>query len=394
MKELSEKSNLFLKVGILGGGQLGLMISQASISYGLGLYILDPDPQASARSFCSEFSQGSFSEEETVYHFGKNLDIITIEIEHVNIQALYRLEKIGVKVYPQPHIIELIQDKGLQKQFLLDQGFPTAPYYNLDSTKSLMEHAPYFPAMLKSRKGGYDGKGVKAIRSLRDAEWIIEGNFPDGPSILEQWADMEMEISVLVARNSRGEVEVYDPVQMEFNPEANLVEYLFSPAHISIDIASKAQSLARNIIEKLGMVGLLAVEMFVLKNGEIWVNEMAPRPHNSGHHTIEACYTSQFDQLIRAILDLPLGDTGIRSPSVMVNVLGEPGYSGSVDFIGLDGVLQKKGVYLHLYGKRETRPMRKMGHITILDKDWEKAYRLAKEVKNLFKIISTKKQAK
>lgn len=377
-----------LRLGILGGGQLGLMMSQASISYGLGLYILDPDAHASARPFCHHFTQGSFSDEETVYQFGKDLDIITIEIEHVNIQALYRLEKEGIRIYPQPHILELIQDKGLQKQFLWDQGFPTAPFRFLETKAQILDYSDEFPGMLKSRKGGYDGKGVKSIQNLESAREIVKSSFPDGPSILEAWADMDLEISVIVARNFQGEVAVYDPVQMEFNPEANLVEFLKAPAPISEELRIRAQTLAKNIIEKLGMVGILAVEMFILKNGEIWINEMAPRPHNSGHHTIEACYTSQFDQVLRSILNLPLGNTGTRSPSVMVNVLGEPGHTGMVHFEGLEDILKLTGVYLHLYGKLETRPYRKMGHITLIDSDLEKAYSLAKKVKHIFKILS------
>ena len=380
-----------LKIGILGGGQLGLMISQASISFGIGLYILDPDSKASARPFCQHFTQGSFSDEETVYNFGKDLDIITIEIEHVNVQALYRLEREGVKVFPQPHIIELIQDKGLQKQFLKDHFFATSPFHYLETKKDLVHFVKEFPAMLKSRKGGYDGKGVKAVRNLDEAERIIQGSFPEGPSILESWADMEKEISVMVARSANGEVKVYDPVEMEFNPDANLVEYLIAPASLSPELSEKAKNLAQNIIEKLEMVGLLAVEMFVLKTGELWINEMAPRPHNSGHHTIEASFTSQFEQVLRSIIGLPLGDTSLRSPSVMLNILGEEGYSGSVHYLGLEETLKLRGVYIHLYGKAETRPFRKMGHITVLDSEAASAYKMAKTVKDHFKIISLDK---
>jgi len=380
--------NTKTKLGVLGGGQLGLMITQSAISYGLGIHVLDPDSHCSCRPFTNAFTQGSFRDEETVFNFGKDLDFITLEIEHVSVPALYRLEKKGVKVFPQARIVEMIQDKGLQKKFLQENGFATAPFYFLESRNEIHDYTHFLPAVLKSRKGGYDGKGVRQIRNTHEIKAVILENFPEGSCILETRADLVIEISVLVARNLAGEISVYDPVQMEFNPVANLVEFLIAPARISTEQKEKAQSLAKELIRKMDMVGLLAVEMFILKNGEIWINEMAPRPHNSGHHSIEACWTSQYEQLLRALLNLPLGHSGTRSPSVMVNLLGAEGYFGPPIYSGLEEVMQKEGVYVHLYGKQETKPMRKMGHITILGKELEKAYEEACTIRDIVTIIS------
>jgi 5-(carboxyamino)imidazole ribonucleotide synthase len=377
-----------LRIGVLGGGQLGLMFSQAAISYGLEISILDPDPNASCRNISKGFVVGSFLDSETVYQFGKNLDLITIEIENVNIEALLALEKLGVQVFPQPHLIQLIQDKGLQKQFFLDQGIPTAPFRYINSKSQLGEFLNHLPAMLKLRKGGYDGRGVQLVYDEKTLIEIIKGNFPDSPSILEDLADFDKEISVMVARNRNGEIKSYDPVEMEFNPKMNLVEFLIAPARISKETSQEAKYLAENIIEKLGLVGILAVEMFLLKNGDLWVNEIAPRPHNSGHHSIEACTTSQFDQHLRAILNLPLGSSKTKIPSVMVNLLGSPGYSGIAKYIGMEEILGEEGAYLHLYAKVQTRPYRKMGHITMVNKNLNLAIEKAKKIQNLFKIIA------
>ncbi len=384
---IKSEFNINTKVGILGGGQLGLMLSQAAISYGLELAILDPDPNAPARRFTSKFTLGSFQDEETVFNFGKDLEVLTIEIEQVNLQALVRLESLGVQVHPSSKVVGLIQDKGIQKQFLVDSEFPTAPFQYLATKLDLPKEAATFPVMLKARVGGYDGKGVKAIRNLVDSKEVLASPFFMGACIIEEIADFDKEISVIVARNRFGEIVSYDPVEMEFNPVANLVEFLRAPACISSETAQKAKNLAEKIIERLNMVGILAVEMFILKNGSLWVNEMAPRPHNSGHHTIEACMTSQFDQHLRAILDLPLGDASTRVPSVMMNVLGEAGYTGKARYIGFQEVLAHSGVFVHLYGKDQTKPMRKMGHITLLDFEGG-AYENAQIIQKSIKVIS------
>ena len=371
------------KLGILGGGQLGLMFIQAAMNYGLELYILDPDPNASCSNYCKNFLAGSFLDEETVYNFGKQLDIVTIEIENVNVNALKRLEKQGVKVFPQPHIIELIQDKGLQKQFFIDHSIPTAPFVFIDAKNQLNDFSSMFPSVMKSRKAGNDGRGVYNVNAEAD---IIHAF--DVPSILEKRVEFIKELSVLVARNERGEIKTFDVVEMEFNSAANLVEYLIAPARISEKIENEARELAITIIEELKMVGLLAVELFLTAEGILIVNELAPRPHNSGHHTIEANYVSQYEQHLRAILDLHLGSTKARSNAVMLNVLGEPGFDGPARYQGIELLSEMEGVYIHLYGKKITRPNRKMGHITIINFDLDAAYVTARYIKENFKVTT------
>ena len=371
------------KLGILGGGQLGLMFIQAAMNYGLELFILDPDSNAPCSTYCKNFSTGSFLDEETVYNFGKQLNIVTIEIENVNVNALKRLEKEGVRVYPQPHVIELIQNKGLQKQFFLDHSIPTAPFVYINSKNQLTEFISMFPAVMKSRKAGYDGRGVYNVNT--EAE--ISGGF-EVPSILEKRIKFIKELSVLVARNETGEIKTFDVVEMEFNRAANLVEYLIAPARISEKIETEARALAISIIEQLQMVGLLAVELFLTAEGVLIVNELAPRPHNSGHHTIEANYVSQYEQHLRAILDLHLGSTRARSNAVMLNILGEPGFDGPTRYQGIELLAEMEGVYIHLYGKKITRPNRKMGHITIINADLEAAYVTARYIKENFRVTT------
>jgi len=353
------------------------------MNYGLELYILDPDPNASCSNYCKNFLTGSFLDEETVYNFGKQLDIVTIEIENVNVKALKRLEKEGVKVFPQPHIIELIQDKGLQKQFFIDHSIPTAQFVFIDAKNQLNDFSYMFPSVMKSRKAGYDGRGVYNVNAEAD---IIRAF--DVPSILEKRVEFIKELSVLVARNERGEIKTFDVVEMEFNSAANLVEYLIAPAWISEKIEIEARELAITIIEELKMVGLLAVELFLTAEGLLIVNELAPRPHNSGHHTIEANYVSQYEQHLRAILDLHLGSTKARSNAVMLNVLGEPGFDGPARYQGIELLSEMEGVYIHLYGKKITRPNRKMGHITIINFDLEAAYVTARYIKENFKVTT------
>ncbi|QEC79180.1 5-(carboxyamino)imidazole ribonucleotide synthase [Mucilaginibacter ginsenosidivorax] len=372
-----------LKLGILGGGQLGRMLIQQAINYNVTVKILDPDREAPCRKLCDEFTVGSLGDYETVYNFGKTVDLLTIEIEKVNVDALEQLEKEGVLVYPQSRIIRLIQDKGLQKQFFKENDIPTADFQIISSPRELLQSTIPFPYIQKLRRDGYDGKGVYKVVD----ESYLDKAFKE-PSLIEQWVDFEKEIGVIVARNENGEVSTFPLVEMEFNPEANLVEFLISPSTLPFEVQQQAEQIAKKIAESLKIVGLLAVEMFLDKNGKILVNELAPRPHNSGHQTIEGNVVSQFEQHLRAIFNQPLGDTTCLNNAIMVNVLGEAGYEGPAVYKGIEKVLKVPGVYIHLYGKALTKPFRKMGHVTIVDADREKAIEKARFVQKTLKVIS------
>lgn len=367
------------RIGIIGGGQLGRMLLQEAMNLNLDIHFLDAE-NSPCQNNANHFQIGDIRNFDDVYNFGKKLDVISIEIENINTKALTQLEKEGVKVYPQPHVIELIQDKGLQKQFYESNDIPTAPY-QLHQTGDDFNFD--FPFIHKCRVGGYDGKGVNKV----DSEQEFNSSF-QGDTLIEELIPFEKELSVIVARNESGEITSYPIVEQEFNPEANLVEFLFSPAEVSKSIEEKGRLIARQIIEKLGMVGILAVEFFLTKDGNLLVNEIAPRPHNSGHQTIEGNYTSQFEQHLRAILNLPLGSTDIIQPSVMINVLGEKGHTGTAIYKGMEAALQLKGVSPHLYGKLSTKPFRKMGHITVCNPSLEKAKSIALEVKKLIRVES------
>jgi 5-(carboxyamino)imidazole ribonucleotide synthase len=371
------------KLGILGGGQLGRMLIQEAINLNISTSVLDPDANAPCRYLTEQFVVGDFRDEETVYAFGKNVNLLTIEIEHVNIYALLRLESEGVLVYPQPQILAMVQDKGIQKEFFASHQIPTADFKLIQDREHLKEFVGELPAILKLRKGGYDGKGVMKVKSVDDLKDAF-----DAPCVLEQMIDFDCEIAVIVARNNAGEIVHYPPVDMEFNPDANLVEFLCSPARISEEIKEKAIAIARKVIEKTGMTGILAVEMFVTKSGDVLVNEIAPRPHNSGHQTIEGNITSQYAQHLRAIMGLPLGDTSIIMPSVMINLLGEKGYTGEAHYDGIEEAMANGGVYVHLYGKKETKPMRKMGHVTVLAETLDAAISNAKKVQQQIKVLT------
>ncbi|MDJ1466724.1 5-(carboxyamino)imidazole ribonucleotide synthase [Xanthocytophaga flava] len=371
------------KLGILGGGQLGRMLIQASIDLNTYIKIMDPDAEAPCKYLAHDFVQGSLMDFDAVYAFGKNVDVLTIEIEHVNVDALEKLEVEGVKVYPQPNVIRIIQDKRVQKQFYKDHGIPTPDFVLTDTVEDVAKHVDFLPAFQKLGKAGYDGRGVQRLKSAEDL-----GKAFTEPGLLEKAIDFEKEISVIVARRSNGEMETFPVVELVFHPEHNLVEYLFAPAQISVEVEEQAQRLARKVAEKLEIVGLLAVEMFLTKEGEVLVNESAPRPHNSGHHTIKANYTSQFEQHLRAVLDLPLGSTHIKSLAAMVNLLGEAGYTGDAYYEGMETVLQIAGVYPHLYGKQTTKPFRKMGHVTILDTNLSSLQNKVSVVRDSLKVIS------
>lgn len=372
-----------LNIGILGGGQLGRMLIQNAINLNLNISVLDPDKNAPCRHMVKKFTTGSLTDYETVYDFGKDKDLITIEIENVNTEALKALEKEGKKVFPQPHIIEMIQDKGLQKMFYQRNDIPSADFFLVDDKSQISKYANYFPFFQKLRKGGYDGKGVTKLVNAHHLEKAF-----DAPSVLERLVDFDKELSVIVARNENGEIKCFPVVECEFNPEANLVEFLFSPANIKKSVEKEAIAIATKVAEKLEIVGLLAVELFLTKDGKVLVNEIAPRPHNSGHHTIEGNITSQFEQMLRAILNLPLGDTALVKAAVMVNLLGDFGYDGPAVYQGMEDVLKFSGVYIHLYGKSHTKPFRKMGHTTIVDDDIVKAKQKAKTVKHMLRVIA------
>lgn len=369
------------KVGVLGGGQLGRMLMQEAVNYDIKLCMMDKDPSAPCSRFSHEFTNHDILDYEAVLEFGKDKDVITVEIENVNIEAYEELERQGKKVFPQPSVLKTVRDKGVQKNFFKENNLPTPPYYLVENKAEISKYEQEFPFMQKMRVGGYDGRGVQALKTLSDLDKAF-----DAPSVLEKFVDFEKEISVIVARNENGEISHFPVVECQFNPEVNLVEFLFSPAQISEAIEEDAISIARRTIEALGMVGLLAVEMFVTKDGRVLINEIAPRPHNSGHHTIECNVTSQYEQHLRAILNLPLGSTKMLRPGVMVNLLGEPGYEGNVKYEGLEDAMKIPGVKAHIYGKAQTKPYRKMGHVTATAPLLQEAVDKARKVQEIVKV--------
>lgn len=370
------------KLGVLGGGQLGRMLLQAGLDLNIQFSVLDPDAQAPCHTL-APFTQGKLTDFDTVMAFGQGCDIITIEIENVNTRALRELEKMGKKVFPQPHLIELIQDKRTQKEFYRTHHIPTAEFVLVENRADVQQHGAFLPAVNKLGKEGYDGRGVQMLRTAADFDKAF-----DKPGLLERLIDFDQEIAVIAARNEKGEVATFPAVEMVFHPEHNLVEYLYSPASISLAIAQQADQVARRLVEQLQLVGLLAVEMFVTKDGQVLVNEVAPRPHNSGHHTIEANVTSQYEQHLRAIFNLPLGDTRIVQPSAMVNLLGEAGFEGPAKYEGLEAVMKESGVHVHLYGKKNTKPFRKMGHVTLTGQHVEELKTKVEFVKRTLKVVA------
>ena len=371
------------KLGILGGGQLGKMMLYDTRKYDIQTYVLDPSKEAPCKIACDYFEQGSLTDFDTVFNFGKKVDVLTFEIETVNVDALEALEKEGKKVYPAAATLRNIQDKGIQKEFYKTHNIPTAGFARYAFAKAVLENNPSYPFIWKSSQGGYDGKGVAVIRSEKD---LME--LPAVPCIAEDMIPFKNELAVIVARNVSGEVRTYPVVEMEFHPEANQVEYVICPARIDDAVAQKARAVAEKVSHAFEHVGLLAVEMFQTQDDEILVNEVAPRPHNSGHYSIEGSYTNQFEQHLRAILDLPLGDTQSKAGSVMVNLVGDEGYEGQVHYQHIEEIMQLPGVTPHIYGKQITRPFRKMGHVTIINKDMSEARKIAQQVKETIKVIS------
>ncbi|MFD2907327.1 5-(carboxyamino)imidazole ribonucleotide synthase [Flavobacterium ardleyense] len=378
------------KLGILGGGQLGKMIVADTRKFDIQTLVLDPSDEAPARFGCNAFYKGSLMDYDTVYQFGKMVDLLTIEIENVNLEALDKLEAEGLAVFPSPKTLRLIQNKGKQKDYYVANAIPTSKHLRFvdlnDLLNALKTDELEFPFVWKCAQFGYDGNGVKVCRSALDLVKL-----PDVECIAEDMIPFKNELAVIVARSVSGEVKTYPVVEMEFHPEANQVEYVLCPARIDEKVAEKATEIALQVSEAFNHVGLLAVEMFQTESDEILVNEVAPRPHNSGHHTIEASYTSQFENHLRAILNLPLGNTDSKVAGIMVNLVGEEGYSGQVVYENIEKIMAIDGVTPHIYGKRETRPFRKMGHVTIVNENMTEARRIAEEVKNSIRVISVKK---
>lgn len=377
------------KLGILGGGQLGKMLLAETRKFDIQTYVLDPSTEAPSRIACDKFIEGDLMDFDTVYTFGKQVDLLTFEIELVNLEALEQLEKEGLKVYPSPKTLRLIQNKGTQKDFYFDKGIPTAVFQKFHQLEGLQltikNNSITLPFVWKCTQFGYDGNGVKIVRSLADTALL-----PDVECIAEQMVPFKNELAVIVCRNPSGEVVNYPVVEMEFHPEANQVEYVICPARIDEKIAQKAIRIALDVSEKFDHVGLLAVEMFQTHNDEILVNEVAPRPHNSGHYSIEASYTSQFENHLRAILDLPLGNTTSKVAGIMVNLVGAEGFSGDVVYENIEQILAIPGVTPHIYGKKQTRPFRKMGHVTIVNEGMTEARKIAGEVKNTIRVVCKK----
>ena len=357
------------KLGVLGGGQLGKMMVLAAANWNLDIWAMEKDENCPIAPFCTHFIKGDIRDFEAVYNFGKKVDILTIEVENVNTDALLQLEKEGLTVHPSPSQLKIIKDKGLQKQFYVEQSLPTSPFDFYDSISLIKEAIKNgklsFPFVQKARTGGYDGKGVAVIKNEED----LNNKLLDTASIVEPLVDIEKELAVIVARNEKGEIKAFPTVEMLFNPDLNLVEFLACPAKIPAEIEKKCLNIAKDTIKAYNICGLLAVEFFYTKDGEILINEVAPRTHNSGHHTIDSCYTSQFQQHIRAVLNWDLAETNIKIPAIMVNLLGEPYHTGDAYCHNLDKVLAYEGVSVHLYGKKITKPFRKMGHATVRQKN-------------------------
>jgi len=372
-----------LRLGILGGGQLGRMLIQAATNFNIHTTVLDRDNGAPCAEVASAFLAGDITDFDTVYRFGKGMDLITIEIENVNVDALAQLEAEGVTVYPQPAVINLIKDKRTQKQFYRNNNIPTADFVLVDDRDAIRQHLDFLPAFNKLGTGGYDGGGVQRLNSEADIDTAF-----DAPGLLEKFIDFDCEVSVIAARNANGEVSIFPAVECVFHPEHNLVDFLLAPASVAPEIEARAEAIARRVVEAFGIVGLLAVEMFVTKDGDVLVNEVAPRPHNSGHQTINANVTSQYEQHLRAIFGLPLGATAITKQSAMVNLLGADGFTGPAIYDGLETLLRIEGVSLFLYGKKETRPHRKMGHITIVDDELTHLRDKVEQVKKAIRVIA------
>lgn len=364
------------RIGILGGGQLGRMLLQAAANYPVETFVMENDPDCPAVHLCHHFTNGDIKNFDDVYHFGKGLDALTIEIENINVDALEKLEDEGVKIFPKPGVLKIIRNKILQKEYYKTNGIPTADFKITKDLAELKQAEDFLPAVHKLGEGGYDGRGVQIIKTKKD---IAKGF--DKPSVLEKMIIIEKEIAQMIAINENGDTALYPPVEMVFDPYLNLLDYQICPADIEKRILWKVEAIALSVVKNFNSPGIFAVEMFIDKSGDVFVNETAPRVHNSGHHTIEAHYSSQFDMLWRLMLGYPLGNTEHILPSVMVNIIGADGYSGEVKYEGLDEVLKIENAFVHLYGKKQTKPGRKMGHVTIMSREKQELLHQSNKVK-------------
>lgn len=372
-----------LKAGILGGGQLGRLLLQAAVNYPVETYVMENDEACPAAHLCHHFVKGDIRDFDDVYHFGKGLDALTIEIESVNTEALEKLEAEGVKIYPRPSALRTIKNKITQKQFYSEYGIPTAEYFVTADLAAVRSRADFLPAVHKIGMGGYDGKGVQVIRTMDD----IEKGF-DAPGVLEKLVNIDKEIAIIIALNAKGETAIYPPVDMVFDSRLNLLDYQICPADVPQNTLWKIEAIALRVVKELKSPGIFAVELFVTRQGEVFVNETAPRVHNSGHHTIEANYSSQFDMLWRVILGYPLGNTEVILPGAIVNLLGADGFEGEAHYEGLEEVLQMDHVFVHIYGKKDTKAGRKMGHVTIISREKQDLVHKAHKIKNTLKVVS------
>ncbi len=372
-----------MKVGILGGGQLGRMLLQAGINYVVETHVLENDSNCPAAHLCNHFTKGDIQDYNTVYNFGKGLDAITIEIEAVNVDALEQLQKDGVRVYPSPATLRIIKNKIIQKKFYKEHDIPTSDFVVTEKISDLNNHLSFLPAVHKLGEGGYDGKGVQILKDKNE----VEKGF-NAPSVLEKLVAVQKEIAVIVAMNDKGETAIYPPAEMVFDIRYNLLDYQLSPSRLVKEVLWKVEAIAFKVLRELKSPGIFAVELFVDKNNDVLVNEIAPRVHNSGHHTIEANYCSQYDMLWRIMLQLPLGNTAAIQPSALVNLVGAEGHTGKVAYSGMSEVLKLGNTFVHLYGKASTKPGRKMGHVTILGNDFTELTHTAHKVKNLLQVIS------
>jgi 5-(carboxyamino)imidazole ribonucleotide synthase len=371
------------KIGILGGGQLGRMLLQAAANYPVETFVMENDTECPAAHLCHHFTKGDIRDFTDVYEFGKGLDALTIEIESVNEEALQQLENEGVRIYPKPGVLGIIKNKILQKQFYYDNQIPSPEFSITQTTNDLASLTAYFPAIHKIAVGGYDGRGVISIDNKDEAR-----NGFNEPAVLEKKISIEKELSIIVAVSDKGELAIYPPVDMIFNKDLNMLDYQLSPAVLPEKIFWKAEAIALKVVKQLHSPGIFAIEMFTDKSGNVWVNETAPRVHNSGHHTIEANYCSQFDMLWRIMLGYPMGNTKYLSHSALVNIIGSVDNSGPAIYKGLDKVLELDNVFVHIYGKKETRPGRKMGHITILSHERQELIHTSNKVKQLLQVVT------
>ncbi len=372
-----------LKAGILGGGQLGKMLLQAAANYPVETFVLEKDDLCPAAHLCNHFTAGDITNYENVYAFGKNLDVLTIEIESVNVEALRKLEEEGVKVFPSVSVIATINNKILQKQFYAENQIPTAEFVVTNARHELRHHGSFIPAVHKIGTGGYDGKGVVIFKSDKD----FEKGF-DAPSILEKQVKIKKEISVIIAIAENGEVAIYPPAEMIFDKDLNLLDYQLSPASLEEKVFWKVEAIGLTVAKKFKSPGIFAVELFVDTENNVLVNETAPRVHNSGHHTIEANYCSQFDMLWRIMLGYPLGNTDHIIPAAIVNLIGADEHNGIAHYEGLHQVLQFDNVFVHIYGKHETRPGRKMGHVTVVSNERQELIHTSLKIKNTLRVVS------